>query len=214
MTRFIDIVFDGPPGPLSGRFVEVENARGQSISLGEWLLRDDDFWALRIDKEALDAQLKEPRPQTLSDEGRELIRRFEGLSLSPYYDDVGYPTVGYGHLLSKEKWADLIQWPSLSGLTDANDLLKEDVSLFERAVTHLINVPLSQGQFDALVSFTFNLGAEALRTSTLRRVLNQGHYDQIPYELHRWVFSGGVKLRGLKRRREAEVVMGRPWQAP
>ncbi len=152
--------------------------------------------------------------QTLSDEGRELIRRFEGLSLSPYHDAVGYPTVGYGHLLLKEKWADLSLWPNLSGLTDADDLLRSDAELFEKAVSRFIRVPLSQGQFDALVSFSFNLGTGALRASTLRRALNEGHYYLVPRELRRWVFAGGKKLLGLKRRREAEITLGSPWRAP
>ena len=214
MTRFIDVVFDGPPAHKSGRFVEVENARGQSISLGEWILRGDGFWVLRINEEALDAQWKEPHAmQTLSDEGRELIRRFEGLNLSPYHDAVGYPTIGYGHLLSREKWVDLSQWPKITE-EQADDLLKQDVHRFERAVSRLVRVPLSQGQFDALVSFSFNLGVEALQASTLRRVLNEGHYYQIPYELRRWVYAGGVKLYGLARRRNAEVIIGQPWAAP
>lgn len=152
--------------------------------------------------------------QTLSGEGRVLIRHFEGLRLSPYHDDAGYPTIGYGHLLSKEKLADLSLWPSLLDVTDADDLLKTDVKLFEHAVARLISVPLSQGQFDALVSFSFNLGIGALKMSTLRHVLNQGHYYQVPHELRRWVFAGGQKLRGLVRRREAEVTIGQPWQSP
>ena len=106
----------------------------------------------------------------LSDEGRELIRRFEGLRLSPYHDDVGYLTIGYGHLLSREKWADLSQRRTLLTEEEADDLLRQDVARFERAVARLIRVPLTQGQFDALVSFSFNLGAGALQASTLRRV--------------------------------------------
>ena len=148
----------------------------------------------------------------MSDEGRGLIRRFESLRLWSYHDDVGYPTIGYGHLLSKEKWADLSQWLAITE-EEADDLLGRDVHRFERAVSRLVHVPLSQGQFDALVSFTFNLGAGALQASTLRRVLNQGHYEKVPHELRRWVFAGGRKLRGLVRRREAEVTAGQPWAA-
>jgi lysozyme len=151
--------------------------------------------------------------QTLSDKGRRLIQHFEGLRLSPYYDGVGYPTIGCGHLLSREKWADLSQWPVISK-EQADDLLKEDVSRFEAAVARLIEVPLSQGQFDALVSFSFNLGSGALQTSTLRRVLNRGHYHEVPDQFRRWVFAGGQRLYGLARRREAEVTIGRPWQSP
>ena len=151
-----------------------------------------------------------------SDAGIALIKRFESLRLAPYHDDAGYPTIGYGHLLSRKKWEDLNQWPALSGEKEADDLLHRDVQRYERAVRSLVRVPLSQGQFDALVSFTFNLGTGALRTSTLRRVLNQGEYHEVPRQLRLWVYADGRKLRGLVRRREAEVVLGleQTWMKP
>lgn len=68
----------------------------------------------------------------------------------------------------------------------------------------LIAVPLTDGQFDGLVSFTFNLGAGALQRSTMRRKLNRGEQDGIPAELMKWVWAGGQKLTGLVRRRKAE----------
>jgi hypothetical protein len=77
--------------------------------------------------------------------------------------------------------------------------------LSERAVLRLIQVSLDDGQFDALVSFTFNLGAGALQRSTLRRKINRKEYCTVPAELRRWVWADGRKLRGLMRRREAEA---------
>ena len=148
-----------------------------------------------------------------SERGIELIKRFEGLRLSPYHDPIGLPTVGVGHLLSKEKWADLSQWPTITE-EEADNLLRKDVARFERAVGRLVKRPLTKGQFDALVSFTFNLGAGALQASTLRRVLNRGDYHDAPRQLLRWVFAGGRRLRGLVRRREAEAIVGQLWQQP
>jgi len=150
-----------------------------------------------------------------SDAGIKLIKRFESLRVDPYYDIAGYPTIGYGHLLSRKKWAGLSQWGPITK-EEALMRLKRDVARSERAVVRFIEVPLSQGQFDALVSFTFNLGTGALRTSTLRRVLNRGEYHEVPKQLRRWVFAGGRKLRGLVRRREAEVVLGQTcsWVEP
>ena len=84
-------------------------------------------------------------------------------------------------------------------------LLVKDVEAAERSVLRLITVPLTNGQFDALVSFTFNLGAGALQRSTLRRKVNREEHDDVPAEFLRWVWAGGKKLRGLVRRREAEV---------
>ena len=151
----------------------------------------------------------------LSERGIALIKRFETLRLEPYHDDAGYPTIGYGHLLSRVKRAALSQWEQIT-MDKALALLKRDVARSERAVARLIEVPLSQGQFDALVSFTFNLGTGALRTSTLRRVLNRGEYHEVPKQLRRWVFAGGRKLRGLVRRREAEIALGQScsWTVP
>ncbi len=156
---------------------------------------------------------EQPGRRTTSADGIDLIKRFESLRLAPYHDDVGYPTVGYGHLLSKQKWADLSQWPVITE-READDILAQDLGRFERAVSRLVRVPLTEGQFSALVSFSFNLGSGALQASTLRRTLNRGEYHTVPTQLMRWVFAGGRKLRGLVRRREAEAILGMMWSAP
>jgi lysozyme len=74
-------------------------------------------------------------------------------------------------------------------------------------VLRLIAVPLTAGQFDALVSFTFNLGGGALQRSTLRRKVNREEHAAVPAELMEWVWAGGRKLKGLVRRREAEAAL-------
>ena len=76
-----------------------------------------------------------------------------------------------------------------------------------RAVLRLIRVPLEDGRFGALCSFTFNLGAGALQRSTLRRRVNREEHEAVPRELRRWVWAGGRKLKGLIRRREAEAAL-------
>lgn len=90
---------------------------------------------------------------------------------------------------------------------EALELLKTDVAVAERAIARLIGVPLTQGQFDALVSFTFNLGAGALQRSSLRSKLNRGEYEGVPAELRKWVWANGKKLTGLMRRRQAEATL-------
>ena len=137
-----------------------------------------------------------------SQQGIDLIKRFEGFSASVYRCPAGYPTIGYGHLV---KEYELFDRPISKSL--AEKLLRHDVRFAERAVSRLIRVPLSQGQFDSLVSFTFNLGSGALQRSTLRRVINRGHHHEVPRQLNRWVWAGGRKLKGLIRRREAEVLL-------
>jgi lysozyme len=138
--------------------------------------------------------------------GLNLIKQFEGFEGEVYLDAVGLPTIGYGHLLTKQELADGTFENGISRL-EAEHLLRKDVRFAERAVLRLIRVPLLDGQFDALVSFTFNLGSGSLQRSTLRRKLNRYEYDAIPNELMRWVNAGGRKLKGLVRRRRAEAIL-------
>lgn len=138
----------------------------------------------------------------ITQEGLNLIKRFEGFKSEIYLDAAGLPTIGYGHLIRKGEHKMFE-----NGISEAagEALLIKDVLLAEQAVCRLINVPLSNGQFDALVSFTFNLGSGALQRSTLRRKVNREDHHEVPEQLMRWVWAGGRKLRGLVRRRIAEV---------
>jgi len=137
---------------------------------------------------------------TLSPSGMTLIKTFEGLRLKAYLCPAGVPTIGYGHTGSV-KLGDTIT------AAHAEHLLREDLRRFEAAIDRLVAVPLTQGQFDALVSFTFNVGTAAFQRSTLRRVLNTGEYDAVPSQFKRWVYGDPKKppLLGLLRRRHAEI---------
>ncbi len=138
----------------------------------------------------------------ISKQGLDLICRFEGFSPVIYICPAGYPTIGYGHLITeanKEQFLDGVDED------EALELLRSDVGKAERAVLRLIAVPLTQGQFDALVSFTFNLGSGALQRSTLRRKVNREEHADVPAELMKWVWAGGRKLNGLVKRRAAEA---------
>lgn len=140
----------------------------------------------------------------ISQQGLALIKRFEGFSPTIYFDAAGLPTIGYGHLLrpgEAEMFARGIS--EEAGIA----LLIKDVQKAEQAVLRLVHVPLSEGQFDALVSFTFNLGSGALQRSTLRRKVNREEHADVPPEFMRWVWAGGKKLRGLIRRRDAEAAL-------
>ena len=122
----------------------------------------------------------------------------EGLSLEAYEDCAGVPTIGYGHT-KNVKMGDRISkyW--------AKELLKDDVREVAQQVQEL-NVAQTQGQFDALVSFTFNLGIGRLKSSTLLKVIREGgSKSAIKKEFKRWVYAGGKKLRGLELRREWEA---------
>lgn len=134
----------------------------------------------------------------VTQEGLDLIKRFEGFSPEVYICPAGYPTIGYGHLIRAGESFTVITE------TQAEILLKRDVNAAERSVLRLINIPLTDGQFDALVSFTYNLGAGALQRSTLRRKVNRGEHAAVPAQFMRWVWAGGRKLNGLVTRRLME----------
>lgn len=138
----------------------------------------------------------------ISDKGIALIKEFEGCKLTAYQDSVGIWTIGYG-------WTQPVDGkPIRAGMTikqaTAERLLKTGLVSYESDVSRLLKVGLTQGQFDALVSFTYNLGARSLSTSTLLRKLNVGDYAGAADEFLRWNKAGGKALNGLTRRREAE----------
>lgn len=135
-----------------------------------------------------------------------IARPFEKLVLHPYYDPVGFPTIGYGHLLSREPWADLSRWQPINE-NEAERLLAIDLRKAERAVRRLCPVPLNEYQRAALIDFAFNLGAGNLQISTLRRAVNRGDFIRAAEQFGRWVYANGIKLGGLVRRRAAEREM-------
>lgn len=137
-----------------------------------------------------------------SEKGIALIKQFEGCKLTAYQDSVGVWTIGYG-------WTQPVDGkPIRAGMTikqeAAERLLKTGLVSYESDVSRLVKVGLNQDQFDALVSFTYNLGARSLSTSTLLRKLNAGDYAGAADEFLRWNKAGGKVLNGLTRRREAE----------
>lgn len=138
--------------------------------------------------------------RTTGAQGLKLIKHFEGFYPTTYLDPVGIPTIGYGHLVK-----DGLPFQEPINEDQALELLKGDLDIAEKAVNRLVQVPLMQNQFDALVSFTFNLGAGALQRSTLRRKVNAQEHDQVGPEFTRWVWASGRKLPGLIKRRQAEA---------
>jgi len=133
---------------------------------------------------------------TTSPNGIALIKRFEGLRLKAYLDPVGVATIGYGHTYLVN-----LNDPAITE-EEADRLLAEDLKLYEKPVREMVKVPINQNQFDALVSFAFNLGTAALRGSTLLKKLNSG--QPCAEEFDRWIFAAGKALPGLTRRRAAE----------
>lgn len=138
----------------------------------------------------------------ISNVGLELVKHFEGKHLKGYLCPANVPTIGYGHTGLVD--GRPIKIGMIITEEKADELLRQDMNKFEKAVESLVKVPLTQNQFDALVSFSFNVGSGALRKSTLLRLLNNGQYDEVPNQLMRWNKGGGRVLAGLTRRRRSE----------
>lgn len=138
----------------------------------------------------------------ISDKGLDLIKRFEGLRLKAYLCPANVWTIGYGHTGSDVKKGMEITKER------AEELLRRDVARFETGVSN-VAATFTQGQFDALVSFAFNLGLGALMSSTLLRKHKAGDYEGAANEFRKWVYARGQKLPGLVTRRVAEAELYR-----
>lgn len=132
-----------------------------------------------------------------SQTGVDLIKKYEGVRLTAYRDSVGIWTIGYGHTAGVEQGmtitAEKAEW-----------LLKEDLKIYENYVKQYVKVPLNQNEFDALVSFTYNVGPGNLQKSVLLTKLNSGLRAAAADEFPKWVYAGGIKLNGLVKRRAEE----------
>jgi lysozyme len=142
----------------------------------------------------------------LSSAGLELLKKSEGFRDHIYNDDAGFRTIGFGHRLALSE-----SFPASITLAQGESILAWDVAIAESAVDRLVKVPLTQGQFDALVDFVFNLGAGRLAASTLLTYLNAGNSDAAAWQLLAWDHAGSQEIAGLKSRREAEF---RLWNPP
>lgn len=142
----------------------------------------------------------------ISEEGISLIKKFEGCELRAYLDAVDVPTIAYGR--TKD-----VKIGDICTQQQAEDWLEEELVEYAGYVEKAVTVPLEQNQFDALVSWTYNLGPSNLNRSTALKLLNMSEYDGVPAQLKRWNKAGGKVLEGLVRRREAEAEMfkGNDW---
>jgi GH24 family phage-related lysozyme (muramidase) len=136
----------------------------------------------------------------ISQAGIDLIKSFEGCVLTSYKDVSGVWTIGYGHTSGVREGQVITQ-------NDAEVMLKFDVQKYVKGVNENVKVVLNQNQFDALVSFTYNCGVSALRTSTLLERLNQNDFVGASKEFDKWVHAGGKVIQGLVNRRSKEKAL-------
>jgi len=140
----------------------------------------------------------------VSKKGLELIKKYEGFRASPYKCPAGVPTIGYGATYYPTGKRVKMTDPPITE-KQATDLLKQMIIPFEKAVDTYCIDSINQNQFDALVSFAYNVGTNALKNSTLLRKLNVNANDPtIRDEFMRWTKAGGKTLKGLVNRRKEE----------
>ena len=144
----------------------------------------------------------------ISSEGISLIKKFEGCELESYQDAVGVWTIGYGHT------KDVKEGMTISK-EQADNMLLNELDEYCEHVEKAVDVTLKQNEFDALVSWTFNLGPTNLKNSTLLKVLNSTHIDwaDIPHQIQRWNKVNGEVNEGLVKRRKSEALLfeGKDW---
>lgn len=159
----------------------------------------------------------------LSDEGLDLVKVSEAFRAHLYNCPAGHCSVGYGHLVHygpvgigdpkhlTQTAALALEAPFVNGLTEpqAGALLRQDLVRYEAAVHHTVKVPIDQSEYDALVDLAYNIGTDALATSTLLRKLNAGDYTGAALEFDRWVNANGHRLPGLVTRRDREEALFR-----
>jgi lysozyme len=151
-------------------------------------------------------QQKRNSSMNISQEGLSLIKKFEGCELEAYKCAAGVLTIGYGSTKGVKEGDTITQ-------EEADKLLLHEMNEYEGYINDAVTVDLKQNQFDALVSWVFNLGPANLKASTMLKVLNNKEYDDVPTQIKRWNKAGGKVLQGLIRRREAEALLfeGKEW---
>ena len=143
----------------------------------------------------------------VSDEGIKLIKHFEGVHKKPYICPAGYWTVGVGHLISRDAKLPF-EWFRVLSPGEIDDLLRKDLRRFELGVLRMLGtVQPSQSEFDALVSFSFNLGLGCFQRSTVRSAFIRGDKKRSGEVLLKSRRAGGRILQGLVRRRQAELAL-------
>tara|TARA_R100000544_G_scaffold35539_1_gene22951 strand:- start:2061 stop:2504 length:444 start_codon:yes stop_codon:yes gene_type:complete len=135
-----------------------------------------------------------------STEGIELIKHYEGCELKAYRCPADVLTIGYGITKGVTEDMEITQ-------QQADEMLEAELIEYEHYLDNMVDVPLDQNQYDALVAWIYNLGPTNLKESTLLKVLNNSDYKNVPEQIKRWNKANGKVLNGLVKRRESEALL-------
>ena len=209
MERSIQLFGNGKVYEIAdGEAVSVIDTEGSTDKLIEalQLLQGDRFTVASSETEEPFVQSTRAIPRQINEEGLRLVKTFEGLYLNSYQDAVGVWTIGYGCTEGIGPGMTITK-------AQAEEMLRTELSKFETAVGKYVDVSIDDNQYSALVAFSYNVGAYALKKSTMLKKLNAGDYAGASNEFPRWDKAGGRSLLGLSRRRRAEraLFLGEPW---
>jgi lysozyme len=152
---------------------------------------------------AVDSTVEEDLAVEISNTGLDLIKQFEGFRSSPYLDTGNTPSIGFGTILYPDGKPVTMEDPPITE-SQALEYLQYNVNQKCDSINKIVTTSLNQNQFDALCSFAYNLGINALRNSTLLKLVNQGDFKAASQQFLSWDHSGGIVIPGLERRRIAE----------
>ena len=160
---------------------------------------------LSIDLDAVKQMLGVPESMLVSNNGVDLICELEGEQLIAYDDGVGIWTIGFGTI--KYPNGVRVKKGDTCTLEQAKEYMRHDLIEFEHTVNSSVKAPLTQNQFDALVSLAYNIGSSAFKSSTLVKKLNTGDYQGAADQFNMWINAGGKRMQGLVNRRDREKLL-------
>ena len=199
LQRLLSLREDGVFGIKTLKAVKDFQSKNRLVSDG---VVGSKTWDVLLNKNIHKIGIQDKQKYSLSDNGMKLLEQFEGLRLEAYLDSANIYTIGYGTIKypdgSKVKKEDKIT------KSQAKVYKLHDLKEFENTVNTSVKVPLTQNQYDALVSLSYNIGSGAFKNSTLLKKLNDSDYKGAAEQFLDWNKAGGKKVKGLVNRREAE----------
>lgn len=199
LQKLLSLTADGVFGINTLKAVKVFQSKNRLVSDG---VVGSKTWEILLDKNTSLIVNSEKQKYSLSDNGMKLLEQFEGLRLEAYLDSAGIATIGWGSIKypngNKVKLGDKIT------KAQAKEYKLHDLKEFESTVNTSVKVPLTQNQYDALVSLSYNIGSGAFKNSTLLKKLNSSDYKGAAEQFLVWNKVNSKKVQGLVNRREAE----------
>lgn len=200
LQKLLSLTADGVFGIDTLKAVKAFQSKNGLISDG---VVGSKTWDVLLNKNTPKIDTQDKQKYSLSDNGMKLLEQFEGLRLEAYLDSAGIATIGWGSI--KYPNGNKVKLGDKTTKAQAKEYKLHDLKEFESTVNTSVTVPLSQNQYDALVSLSYNIGSGAFKNSTLLKKLNSGDYKGAAEQFLAWINSNGKRVQGLENRRKSEM---------